>query len=293
MGEISIAPKFNIHETYKKVRILNPYRNSGAPRGGLLLSRFPNPLFAMSEYDIGETTQTIEGNRVIDNVKQDFSSLNIETNTVSFAGSGDVSISKMYDKSSNAKIGTPDQASNRPKVVLSGVYKGFLFPGNNEHFNFGSYAGTAISDPSLAVNGITLFCRVTSNNINSGYVLSSGGQTSSRGIMVAYGSGNLRCWINDGLRSYRLNISSTISVKDDLAFVFDNTNKTLKSYKNGALIGPDNVGISYVQQDRFRDLTIGIPNNKVGLSYNGVLHSLFAWDQVFTDAEIAELSTFQ
>jgi len=30
MGEISIDPKFNIHETYKKVRILNPYRNSGA-----------------------------------------------------------------------------------------------------------------------------------------------------------------------------------------------------------------------------------------------------------------------
>jgi len=28
MGEISIDPKFNIHETYKKVRILNPYRNS-------------------------------------------------------------------------------------------------------------------------------------------------------------------------------------------------------------------------------------------------------------------------
>jgi len=31
MGEISIDPKFNIHETYKKVRILNPYRNSAVP----------------------------------------------------------------------------------------------------------------------------------------------------------------------------------------------------------------------------------------------------------------------
>ena len=31
MGEISIDPKFNIHETYKKVRILNPYRNGAAP----------------------------------------------------------------------------------------------------------------------------------------------------------------------------------------------------------------------------------------------------------------------
>jgi len=35
MGEISINPKFNIHETYKKVRILNPYRNSGVPVSGI------------------------------------------------------------------------------------------------------------------------------------------------------------------------------------------------------------------------------------------------------------------
>ena len=34
MGEISIDPKFNIHETYKKVRILNPYRNV-SPIGGV------------------------------------------------------------------------------------------------------------------------------------------------------------------------------------------------------------------------------------------------------------------
>ena len=34
MGEISIDPKFNIHETYKKVRILNPYRNSGGVASG-------------------------------------------------------------------------------------------------------------------------------------------------------------------------------------------------------------------------------------------------------------------
>ena len=293
MGEISINPKFNIHETYKKVRILNPYRHAAPSGGGLLLARFPNPLFAMSEYDVGETTQTIEGNRVVDNVKQDFSSSNIEAETVAFAGSGDVSISKMYDKSSNTKIGSPDQASKRPKVVLNGVYKGFLFPGVDEHFNFGSYAGTAISDPSLAANGITLFCRLTPNDINGGYVLSSGGQTGSRGLMALYSSGNLLFWIVDGLRKYKLNISSTVSVKDDFAVVFDNTNKILKSYKNGVLIGSDN-GLSYIEQDNYRYLTIGTPNNAIGqFTYNGVLHSSFIWDQVFTDAEIAELSTFQ
>jgi len=35
MGEISIDPKFNIHETYKKMRILNPYRNGGSAENPL------------------------------------------------------------------------------------------------------------------------------------------------------------------------------------------------------------------------------------------------------------------
>jgi len=48
MGEISINPKFNIHKTYKKVRILNPYRNSGSPAPSIAsfiptkASLFPN-----------------------------------------------------------------------------------------------------------------------------------------------------------------------------------------------------------------------------------------------------------
>ena len=49
MGEISIDPKFNIHTTYKKVRILNPYRHTtpstGAPTTGLVAS-----------YNFNETT---------------------------------------------------------------------------------------------------------------------------------------------------------------------------------------------------------------------------------------------
>ena len=53
MGEISIDPKFNIHETYKKVRILNPYRNSGAPSGGIAPT---NGL--VSAYNLDETSGT-------------------------------------------------------------------------------------------------------------------------------------------------------------------------------------------------------------------------------------------
>jgi len=52
MGEISINPKFNIHETYKKVRILNPYRNSGAPSGGVM----PRSENLIRFYKFNETT---------------------------------------------------------------------------------------------------------------------------------------------------------------------------------------------------------------------------------------------
>ena len=54
MGEISIDPKFNIHETYKKVRILNPYRNQSK-------SLFPTDGL-VSYYKLDETS----GNQVID-----------------------------------------------------------------------------------------------------------------------------------------------------------------------------------------------------------------------------------
>jgi len=56
MGEISINPKFNIHETYKKVRILNPYRNLS----GIIMPTWAGGL--VSYYKMDETS----GNQVID-----------------------------------------------------------------------------------------------------------------------------------------------------------------------------------------------------------------------------------
>ena len=50
MGEISINPKFNIHETYKKVRILNPYRNGVAPSKGTPITGL------VASYNFNETT---------------------------------------------------------------------------------------------------------------------------------------------------------------------------------------------------------------------------------------------
>jgi len=69
MGEISIAPKFNIHETYKKVRILNPYRFNPKilmPTEGLV-----------SYYKMDETS----GNQVLDSW-----GVNHGTNSVSNIG---------------------------------------------------------------------------------------------------------------------------------------------------------------------------------------------------------------
>jgi len=258
----------------------------------LLLDVFPNPLLAVSEYNIGETSQTLEARRVLDGVLREFDTVNIETETENFVGAGDGEINKLYDKSPNALVGI---AGVRPKVVVSGVYNSFVFEGSNVNnmINFGNRQGTPLSDPSLATNGITMFCRVTTDNTSLGYLFSTGAQTGSRGLMMAFSGGTMRVWVHDGTRRYGLSIPATVGVKADFAAVFDNTNKILKGYKDGSFISEDLVGSSDVQSDNEPLVTIGVPNNSLTrFGYDGKLHSLFVWDEVYTDNQIQEISNF-
>jgi len=69
MGEISIDPKFNIHETYKKVRILNPYRNGNAGGGGGVDSDYQGVLdYAAGNFiDLPDAAQQdIDNQRMLD-----------------------------------------------------------------------------------------------------------------------------------------------------------------------------------------------------------------------------------
>jgi len=69
MGEISIDPKFNIHETYKKVRILNPYRGVSAGGGGGVDPDYQGVLdYASGNFiDLPDATQQdIDNQRMLD-----------------------------------------------------------------------------------------------------------------------------------------------------------------------------------------------------------------------------------
>ena len=73
MGEISIDPKFNIHETYKKMRILNPYRND-SPIGAAELvvnGNFENNINGWTSYYNSQDTEISWDNGTIKLVQND------------------------------------------------------------------------------------------------------------------------------------------------------------------------------------------------------------------------------
>jgi len=106
MGEISIDPKFNIHETYKKVRILNPYRDGGSAE---------NPIYnnvkecyslrrikASGVYSvrISRGSDSFETDVILPSNYTDFISLNSEVSAGgtlgNWIGSSDAIIKKFY-----------------------------------------------------------------------------------------------------------------------------------------------------------------------------------------------------
>jgi len=127
MGEISIDPKFNIHETYKKVRILNPYRNGSAPaQGGYILDTYPAAAaYSLRKLSGSYTGAAIEVRRSGDNLKQDIGfDANGELNTaalLSFVGAGDGFVATWYDQSGNGQDGLQSSVNTQPKIVSAGA----------------------------------------------------------------------------------------------------------------------------------------------------------------------------
>jgi len=124
MGEISIDPKFNIHETYKKVRILNPYRNSSAPApNSYLLDTYPAAIaYSLRKLSGGYTGAAIRVRRLSDNTEQDIGfDANGELDTaalLSFVGSDRGNVSVIYDQSGNGHNMIQTLAVNRQGVIV-------------------------------------------------------------------------------------------------------------------------------------------------------------------------------
>jgi len=126
MGEISIDPKFNIHETYKKVRILNPYRNSSAPaQGSYLLDTYPAEVaWSLRKLSGGYTGAAIRVRRSSDNTEQDigFDGNDLDTTSLlNFVGAGNGLVTTIYDQAGAGLNFTQTNPVRQGRIVNSGV----------------------------------------------------------------------------------------------------------------------------------------------------------------------------
>jgi hypothetical protein len=150
MGERVIKDKFNIHETYRKMNITNPYRFGAAPpQSSYLLDDYTG---AYSAYSFRKLSSTYTGacirlRRGGDFAEQDigFSGDYIDTAAItSFIGSNDGFIAKFYDQSGNFNDWVAMLSGNQaPYVALGGA------------INY--YDGKVIMKASVSTNKLTLY----------------------------------------------------------------------------------------------------------------------------------------
>jgi len=151
MGEISIDPKFNIHTTYKKVRILNPYRNSGAPaQGSYILDTYP----AAVAYSIARrlsssyTGSLIRVRRISDSVEKDIgydSNGDLDMDAYNSFATSEVCIIIWYDQSGNGNDALQANTGYAPRIETNSLYSK---PSVRADGNL-----TAPDSPSLRITG--------------------------------------------------------------------------------------------------------------------------------------------
>ena len=126
MGEISIDPKFNIHETYKKVRILNPYRNGAAPApNSYLLDTYPAAVaYSLRKLSGGYTGAAIKVRESINNTEQDIgfdASGELDTaSLLNFVGAGNGLVTTIYDQAGVGLNFTQTDPVRQGRIVNSG-----------------------------------------------------------------------------------------------------------------------------------------------------------------------------
>jgi len=185
MGEISINPKFNIHEKYKKVRILNPYRNGYT---GIYSSALH--IYAFRKL-IPSSTRCIRARRLSDSLVRDIGwdgDYLDETSLINFSNGGSVTY-EMYNQVTDtlgARLSNQDPIFDLPLIVSSGVINkrggfvsGFLDYGKNLKVDFTSELPSNCSTYMvLETNNITSGFMATISSSEGGYDVMEAGSTS-------------------------------------------------------------------------------------------------------------------
>ena len=191
------------------------------------------------------------------------------------------------DLSGNGRDGT---LINSPTYLVEngGIIE---FDGTDDWIDFGSLAGTFISDPSLS-GGVISFS-IWTYAIGGYYIMSSGAQTSSRGIAISYQNGSPFISIKTGAKAQSYAPGGNFPTGQWIHWVAvsDNTNWVI--YKDGVQISSQALNNATVA-DAQTKLTIGVPNNfTTGYYFQGKIGDVAFWDTALTSQEVSNLFTTQ
>jgi len=173
---------------------------------------------------------------------------------------------------------------------VSGVNgSGIRFDGGDDYINLGN-------NPSLKPNGsVTFSAWAKYASIGGGgdnYVLSSGAQTSSTGVVIMFHTGGqlyvaARTPVKGVSTSY-FNANLAPNQWYNIVGVYDDAAGTLKTYSNGVLLSMLNASNSSLT-NAYPNLTIGAPNNGVGSStyaFNGTIDEVAIFNRTLSDADV-------
>jgi len=248
MGEISIDPKFNIHETYKKVRILNPYRNGTAPaQGSYLLDTYPAAVaWSLRKLSGGYTGAAIRVRRSSDDVEQDigFNGNDLdEAALLNFVGAGNGLVTTIYDQAGAGLNFTQTDPTKQGRIVNSGSLntlngKPIILRSLND-------SGGYISDYQT-IDGVTVkgFFYIGNNNNQTGIIFGSNSGGRDYGYMSQSGSNDGRVNSNPIVSNEKLNGTSwTYTTRGDL--YTDTINQFLLSIEINFNFGDNRFSLGY------------------------------------------------
>jgi len=210
MGEISIDPKFNIHETYKKVRILNPYRNAGTPAQiGNILDTYPAAVaWSLRKLSGGYSGAAIKVRESINNTEQDIgfdASGELDTaSLLNFVGAGDGLVTTIYDQAGAGFNFTQTNPVRQGRIVNSGVVntlngKPVILRSLDDN---GGYVSSYPPNDGAVVKG---FFYVGKNSVNNSVVLGSKSNRQDYMYVSTSGSNNSTLSQNVFLTNEKLN----------------------------------------------------------------------------------------
>lgn len=146
-----------------------------------------------------------------------------------------------------------------------------------------------LGDPTLT-SSLSVACRVRSATTGVGYVLSTGGQTtSSIGLAIRFNAGELVVNLKTRTRMWTITYPS-IAVDVDYAIVFVWDSEVLSLYLNGVLVATDTTPSSHSTFNDSNTLTIGKPNNVNNYYYVGLVSDVRFYNHALSITEITSYS---